>query len=329
MTTGGIAHDANQDQTPASMMAWRVHEFGPPETMQFERVPVPSPGSCEVLVKVHAAGVGPWDGWIRGGRSALPQPLPLTLGSDLSGEAQAVGPDVTDLRVGDQVYGVTNPRFIGSYAEYALASAAMIAKKPTSLTYIEAASVPVIAVTAWQGLFDQAQLKAGQTVLIHGAAGNVGAYAVQIARRTGIRIIATAAAEDLAYVRGLGADTVVDYKTQRFEDVARNVDAVLDLVGGETQTRSFQVLRRGGKLISAVSQPDQDLAKSHGVDAAFFLVNVTAKNLTEISGLIDTGELRTRVGTVIPLGEAREVHFMLEGIRPVPKGKIVLAVDTG
>src|SRR3712207_3080390 len=168
MTTGGIAHDANQDQTPASMMAWRVHEFGPPETMQFERVPVPSPGSGEVLVKVHAAGVGPWDGWIRGGRSALPQPLPLTLGSDLSGEAQAVGPDVTDLRVGDQVYGVTNPRFIGSYAEYALASAAMIARKPASLSYIEAASVPVVAVTAWQGLFDQAQLTARQTVLIHG-----------------------------------------------------------------------------------------------------------------------------------------------------------------
>ena len=142
-------------------------------------------------------------------------------------------------------------------------------------TYIEAASVPVIAVTAWQGLFDQAQLKAGQTVLIHGAAGNVGAYAVQLARRAGIRTIATAATDDLAFVRELGADMVVDFKTQRFEDVARDVDAVLDLVGGETQKRSFQVLRRGGKLISAVSQPDQDLARSHGVDAAFFLVKVT------------------------------------------------------
>ena len=295
--------------------------------MQFERVPVPTPGPGEVLVKVHAAGVGPWDGWIRAGRSALPQPLPLTLGSDLSGEVRAVGPDVTDLRVGDQVYGVTNPRFIGAYAKYALAAAAMIARKPTSLTYNEAASVPVIAVTAWQGLFAQAQLKAGQTVLIHGAAGSVGAYAVQMAHRADIRIIATAAAEDLDYVRDLGADTVVDYRTERFEDVARDVDAVLDLVGGETQTRSFQVLRRGGKLISAVSQPDQDLAKSHGVQAAFFLVNVTAKNLTEISGLIDGGELRTRVGTVIPLAEAREVHLMLEGVQNRPKGKVVLAVD--
>jgi NADPH:quinone reductase-like Zn-dependent oxidoreductase len=182
-TTGNISGEVARHQTGTSMMAWRVHEFGPPETMRFERVPVPTPGPGEVLVKVHAAGIGPWDGWIRGGRSALPQPLPLTLGSDLSGEIEALGPDVAGLGVGDQIYGVTNPRFIGAYAEYALASAAMIARKPASLGYIEAASVPVIAVTAWQGLFDQAELTAGQTVLIHGAAGNVGAYAVQIARR--------------------------------------------------------------------------------------------------------------------------------------------------
>jgi NADPH:quinone reductase-like Zn-dependent oxidoreductase len=270
MTTNSSSHEEARDQVDTSMMAWRVHEFGPPEAMKFERVPRLVPGPGEVLVKVHAAGVGPWDGWIRAGRSVLPQPLPLTLGSDLSGDIQAVGPDVSDLRVGDQVYGVTNPRAIGAYAEYALASAAMIARKPTSLTYIEAASVPVIAVTAWQGLFDQAQLKAGQSVLIHGGAGNVGAYAVQLARRAGIRTIATAATDKVAFVRKLGADTVIDFQTQRFEDAARNVDAVLDLVGGETQKRSLQVLRRGGKLISAVSHSEQDLAKSHGVDATFF-----------------------------------------------------------
>ncbi len=320
-------HLSSRDQVDTSMMAWRVHEFGPPETMQFERVPVPNPGPGEVLVKVHAAGVGPWDGWIRAGRSALPQPLPLTLGSDLSGDIQAAGPDVSDLCVGDQIYGVTNPRFVGAYAEYALASAAMIARKPTSLTYIEAASVPVIAVTAWQGLFDQAQLKAGQSVLIHGGAGNVGAYAVQLARRAGIRTIATAATEQVAFVRELGADTVIDFQTQRFEDEVRDVDAVLDLVGGETQKRSFQVLRQGGKLISAVSPPDQDLAKSHGVDAAFFLVNVTTRHLTEIADLIDRGDLKTRVSAILSLADAREAHFILEGRRPRPKGKIVLALD--
>ncbi|WP_432761362.1 NADP-dependent oxidoreductase [Rhizobium mayense] len=310
------------------MMAWRVHEFGPPPAMTFESISRPTPGPGEVLIKVHAAGVGPWDGWIRAGKSALPQPLPLTLGSDLSGEIEALGPDVADLAVGDQVYGVTNPRFIGAYAEYALASAAMIARKPTSLNYIDAASVPVIAVTAWQGLFDEAQLKAVQTVLIHGAAGNVGAYAVQLARRAGIQTIVTAAKQDFAYLRELGADTLVDYHTERFEDAARDVDAVFDLVGGETQQRSFQVLRRGGKLTSAVSQPDQELAKRHGVDAAFFLVNVTTRYLTEIAGLIDSGALRTRVGTVLPLTDAYEAHLMLEGLRPTPKGKIVLEVGT-
>ena len=328
MTTGNISIEEARHQVGTSMMAWRVHEFGPSETMRFERVPVPTPGHGEVLVKVHAAGVGPWDGWIRGRKKRASATAPLTLGSDLSGEIEALGPDIAGMRIGDQVYGVTNPRFIGAYAEYALASAAMIARKPASLSYIEAASVPVIAVRAWQGLFDHAQLTAGQTVLIHGAAGNVGAYAVQLARRAGIRSIATAGTDDLAYVRELGADTVVDFRTERFEDAARDVDAVLDLVGGETQTRSFQVLRRGGKLVSAVSNPDQELARSHGVDATFFLVKITTEHLAELADLIDRGDLKTRVGIALPLADAREAHFMLEGRRPPPKGKIVLAVET-
>jgi NADPH:quinone reductase-like Zn-dependent oxidoreductase len=319
-------HQANEDPTHASMMAWRVHEFGPPSVMRFERVPRPNPGPGEVLVKVEAAGVGPWDGWIRAGKSALPQPLPLTLGSDLAGEIVALGPEVSDFRVGDQVYGVTNPRFIGAYAEYALASAAMVSRKPASLNFIEAASVPVIAVTAWQALFDQAHLKAGETVVIHGAAGNVGGYAVQLARRAGLRIIGTAATDDIAFVLSLGANTVIDFRTQRFEEEVRDADAVVDLVGGETQTRSFQVLHRGGKLISAVSRPDQHLAQSHGVEAAFFLVNVTSQHLAEIARIIDSGQMTTRVGAVLTLADARAAHMMLEGLQPRSKGKIVLTV---
>jgi NADPH:quinone reductase-like Zn-dependent oxidoreductase len=306
------------------MLAWRVHEYGPPDVMRLDSIATPEPGPGEVLVKVEAAGVGPWDGWIRAGRSALPQPLPLTLGSDLAGEVVAAGHGVSRPRVGEFVYGVTNPRFVGAYAEYALASAAMIARKPTSLNCIEAASVPVIAVTAWEALFDKAQLTNGQTVLIHGAAGNVGAYAVQLASRAGLRIIATAAMDDAPFLRELGAHEVIDCQ-MRFEDSVRDVDAVIDLVGGDTQRRSFQVLRRGGKLISAVSEPDKDLAQRHGIEAAFFLVNVTSSRLAEIAGLIDGG-LRVRVGAVLPLAEAREAHLMLEGIRPRPKGKIVLSV---
>ncbi|WP_292576932.1 NADP-dependent oxidoreductase [Mesorhizobium sp.] len=328
MIPSSTVREANVDQSDSSMMAWRVHEFGGPDVMRFEQIPRPNPGPGEVLIKVEAAGVGPWDGWIRAGKSVLPQPLPLTLGSDLSGEIVAAGSGASDLRAGEQVYGVTNPRFIGAYAEYAVASAAMVSRKPSSLTHIEAASVPVIAMTAWQGLFDQAQLKAGQTVLIHGAAGSVGAYAVQLARRAGLRTFATAAMEDVPYVHDLGASTVIDFQTQRFEKAVRDADAVIDLVGGETQERSFQVLRRGGKLISAVSHPDQNLARSHGVEAAFFLVKVTSQHLAEIAGLIDGGNLKTHVGAVLPLADAHEAHLMLEGVRPRPKGKIVLTVGT-
>ena len=326
MTPSSIVHQVGEERTHSTMMAWRVHEFGSPETMKFERVPRPEPGPGEVLVKVAAAGVGPWDGWIRSGKSALPQPLPLTLGSDLSGEIVAMGPGATELRVGDQVYGVTNPQFVGAYAEYALASAGMVSNKPTSLTHVEAASVPVVAVTAWQALFDHAHLKAGQTVVIHGAAGNVGSYAVQLAQHAGVQTVVTASTGDVSAVRNLGANTVIDYRTQRFEEEVQSADAVIDLVGGETQDRSFQVLRRGGKLISAVSRPDQDLAKRYGVEATFFLVDVTSQYLTKIARFIDGGKLRTNVGAVLPLADAREAHLMLERVRPHPKGKIVLDV---
>jgi NADPH:quinone reductase-like Zn-dependent oxidoreductase len=326
MTPSSIVPQANEERTHSTMMAWRVHEFGSPEVMKFERVPRPEPSPGEVLVKVAAAGVGPWDGWIRSGKSALPQPLPLTLGSDISGEIVAMGPGDTELRAGDEVFGVTNSRFIGAYAEYALASAGMVSSKPTSLSHVEAASVPVIAVTAWQALFDHAQLEAGQTVVIHGAAGNVGSYAVQLAHLAGVQTIATVSTGDISVARNLGANTVIDYRTRRFEEEVRNADAVIDLVGGETQERSFEVLCRGGKLISAVSRPDQDLAKRYGVEAAFFLVNVTSQYLTKIARFIDDGKLRTKVGAVLPLADAREAHLMLERVRPQPKGKIVLDV---
>jgi NADPH:quinone reductase-like Zn-dependent oxidoreductase len=308
------------------MKAWRVNSFGGTEAMNLEDVALPQPGAGEILVKVHAAGVGPWDGWIRSGHSALPQPLPLTLGSDLSGTVAAVGEGVTDFAEGEPVYGVTNPRFIGAYAEYAVAKAGMIAGKPQSLTHEEAASVPVIAVTAWQALFEQARVGQGQAVLIHGAAGNVGAYAVQFARQSGAKVIATSGTADIETVRALGADGVIDYRRQRFENEVRDVDVVLDLVGGETQAWSFAVLKPGGMLVSAVSQPDQALAARHGVKALFFLVEVTTLHLTRIAEMIDAGELRVNVGQVLPFAEARAAHEMLEGGRPHPQGKIVLNV---
>jgi NADPH:quinone reductase-like Zn-dependent oxidoreductase len=324
--TDTLAIDSAQRSIPSTMKAWRVHHFGPPDAMVFEAVARPDPGSGEVLIKVRAAGVGPWDAWIRSGKSALPQPFPLTLGSEMSGTIEAVGPDVSEMTFGEEVFGVTNSRFIGAYAEYALASSGMIARKPRRLTYVEAASVPVVAVTACQGLFDYARLEAGQTVVIHGAAGNVGAYAVQLARLARLRTIATVSTEDMDYVRALGADRVVDFRTQRFEDEIKDADAVLDLVGGDTQTRSFQVLRPGGRLVSAVSKPDQGLAKQNRVTATFFLVEVTTERLNRIAELIDRGELKTHVGVAIRLDEGREAHMMLEGRSSRPKGKIILQV---
>jgi NADPH:quinone reductase-like Zn-dependent oxidoreductase len=313
-----------QGPARSSMLAWRVHVFGPPEQMILEEVPKPDPGPGEVLVRVHAAGVGPWDGWIRAGKSALPQPLPLTLGSDLSGEVVAIGPGVSDFGLGDNVFGVTNPQFVGAYAESAVAKAAMLARKPRSLTHAEAASVPVVAVSAWQALFEYAGLEDGQTVVILGAAGNVGAYAVQLARRAHVKSVATSGPDDVAYVRSLGADKVINYRTQKIEDEVASADAVLDLVGGETQTRSFQVLRPGGKLISAVSEPDQERAKRHGVRALFFLVEVTTERLRRIAELVDRCELKTRIGVVLPFADAPQAHMMLEAQRRAPKGKIVL-----
>jgi NADPH:quinone reductase-like Zn-dependent oxidoreductase len=311
---------------PQTMQAIRVHAFGGPEVLSLETIACPHPGSGEVLVRIKAAGVGPWDGWVRGGKSVIPQPLPLTPGSDLAGVVEAVGADVGDFAVGEAVYGVTNPRFTDAYAEYAIAKATMISGKPETLSFVEAASVPVIAVTAWQALFEHARVQPGQTILIHGAAGSVGAFAVQMAKLAEMRVIATAGSDDLDYVRSLGAERAIDYRAGRFDEQIQGVDAVIDLVGGETQARSCSVLKPGGYLISAVSQPDPDLAELHRVHARFFLVDVTTMDLTRVAEMIDAGELKTRVGLVMPLTDARIAHEMLEGMRSAPSGKIILKV---
>jgi NADPH:quinone reductase-like Zn-dependent oxidoreductase len=220
-----------------------------------------------------------------------------------------VGTGVIQFNPGEEVFGVTNKQFCGAYAEYAVASAEMVAARPRSLSFVEAASVPVVAVTAYQMLFDYAQMKAGQAVLIHGAAGNVGAYAVQLAKQAELQIFATAGPADIDYVRGLGAQTVVNYKTTKFEDVVHPVDAVLDTVGGETQHRSFRVLKPGGILVSVISPPPQPA----GFRAVFFLVDVTSIRLGELAGLLDSRKLSAEVGSVLPLEEARRAHEMLAG----------------
>jgi NADPH:quinone reductase-like Zn-dependent oxidoreductase len=310
------------------MQAIRVHHFGGLDSLVAEDVPRPTPGDGEVLLRVKAAGVGPWDAWIRSGRSVLPQPLPLTLGSDVAGIVEHVGPGVVHFSAGDGVFGATNGQFTGGYAEYAVASAAKLARMPQGMGFIEAASVPVVACTAWQMVFEHGAIDATKRVLVHGAAGNVGAYAVQFAKRVAREVVATAASDDAEYVRMLGADRVIDFHSTRFEEVLTEVDVVLDTIGGETQDRSFTVLKPGGVLVSAVSEPDPQKAAQHGVRALFFLVEVSSPRLEQITALIDAGELHSRVGDVLPLADAKLAHEMLAG-KPHKRGKIVLTVDGG
>jgi len=306
------------------MKANRIHLYGPPEVIVFEEAEMPVPRFGEVLVKVAASGAGPWDCWVRAGSSVLPQPLPLTLGSDLAGVVEAVGPSVVAFKPGDEVFGVTNAGFTGANAEYAVASTAMIAVNPRKLTYVYAASMPVVAVTAWQMLFDHGELAPGETVLVHGAAGNVGSYAVQFAHLSGARVIATASAQDLDKVRGLGAEKVIDFRAQRFEEELKDIDVVIDTVGGGVQRRSFLVLKPGGRLVSAVSKPNAQEAERRSVHAGFILVDVTTPALAKIASLVDEGKVSVAVSTVLPLDQLRIAHEMMEGMRPKPRGKIVL-----
>ena len=307
------------------MKAIRVHKFGPPEVISYEDIPKPEAGEGEVVVRVKAVGIGPWDALVRSGKSALPQPLPLTLGSDICGVVDSIGPGVEELKIGDEVFGVTNEHFTGAYAEYAVAKAAMIASKPTTLNDTHAASVPVVAVTAWQMLFDYARLAPGQSVLIHGGAGNVGAYAVQLGKQAGALVIATANGKDAGYLRSLGADGVIDYRLKRFEDRVKEVEVIIDTVGGETLDRSYGILKRGGILVSSATVPSEEQAAPYGIRAVFLFVQVTRERLQKIAGLIDAGKLRTEVGEVLWLDEARRGHEMLEGA-PHRRGKIVIKV---
>lgn len=305
------------------MKAARIHKFGGPEVVVIDDLSRPNPGAGELLVRVRAAGVAPWDAIIREGKSKVSPPPPLTLGSDLSGIVEEVGPGVLDFRIGDDVYGVTNAQFCGANAEFADASAAMVAKKPRSLSHLEAASVPVVAVTAWQMLFEYAHVVAGQSILILGAGGNVGAYAVQLAARTGLDIVAVAGLKDLELVRSLGATTALDYRTVNFEEAIPQVDVLIDTVGGETLERTFEKLKSGGVLVSVVST--KPLPQRTGVRSVFFYAEVTTARLGVLTKLFEEEKLSARVGSVLPLKDAQSAHYMLAGA-PHKPGKIVLEI---
>jgi NADPH:quinone reductase-like Zn-dependent oxidoreductase len=299
--------------------AARIHSFGPPDVVVVEDVPMPLPGPGEVLVRVMAAGVAAWDAIIREGRSKVsPQP-PLTLGSDLSGVVEQVGPGVSDFAPTDEVYGVTNPQFCGAQAEFAVAMAGMIARKPQSLGYVEAASAPVVAVTAWQMLLQYGQATRGQTVMVVGAAGNVGAYAVQMAVDAGIHVVAIAHLADQDLLHSLGVKSIIDLSKPAFEQDLPQVDVILDTVGGSTLQRCVAALKPGGKLVTSVST--QPLPAG----AIFFYAEVTTARLQTLTPLFEASRITARVGSVLPLSEVRQAQGMLAGA-PHKSGKIVLQI---
>jgi NADPH:quinone reductase-like Zn-dependent oxidoreductase len=304
--------------------AVRVHRFGSLDAMSYDEVPIPTPADDEVLVRVRAASVGPWDALVRTGNSGLPQPLPLTLGSDLAGVVESVGRDVSTFRPGDDIFGVTNPSFTGAYAEYAVAKAGSIAKKPATLNFVAAAAIPVVSVTAWLMLFKYAGLTAGQSVLIDAASGSVGEFAVQLAHLQGVRVVASVSFGDPDYIRSLGADEIINLRSGSASRTGGPVDAVIDLAGGDVQGKAILLLKSGGIIVSAVSAPDPKLLAQRGARGEFFIVNVTTADLVTIAARIDSGALRAHVGAVLPLSKAREAHEMLEGTRARVPGKIVL-----
>jgi NADPH:quinone reductase-like Zn-dependent oxidoreductase len=322
-----VAQQASSHPAGATMKAIRIHEFGGVEVLKYEDAPrPPTPGDGEMLVRVHAAAVNPVDAGIRrGGMGRGQRALPLIPGFDVSGVVEQVGPGVTKFKHGDAIFAFLALNRGGAYAEYAIVREAEAAPKPQKLSHIEAAAVPLTSLTAWQALFDTAKLTPGQSVLIHGGSGGVGTMAVQLAKWKGGKVYATASAKNLELLKQLGADEAIDYTTQRFEEIARNVDVVLDTVGRDTQQRSWQTLKDGGVLVSIVgpATPPPD-AKDRGVRGAAILVKPDPDELTQIARLIDDGKLKPVVSAVLPVSEAAKAHELIESRHT--RGKIVLKV---
>ena len=324
-TTPGV-HLSNGGEFLATMKAVRIHDYGGPEVLRHEDAPQPEPAAGEVLVRVHAAAVNPIDWKVRAGylKSMIRYPLPMIPGWDFSGVVEAAGNGVTEWKKGDEVYGRPDLGRDGAYGEYIAVRAPEIANKPKSLDHIHAAAIPLAGLTAWQAIFNVGGLSAGQKILIHAASGGVGSFAVQLAKWKGAYVIGTASARNHDFLRQLGADETIDYQSARFEDAVRDVDVVLDSLAGETRTRSWQVLKKGGILVSILGPPSAEEATRYGVRAGSLLVQPNAAELRELAALADSGKLRTIVETVLPLKEAARAQEINQTLHT--RGKIVLQV---
>ena len=317
------AQAVSGDEKPM-MKAVVAHGYGAPEVLKFEEVPRPEPKDDEALVHVIASGVNPADPLTLSGKYAREwgTHLPLIPGYDIAGVVEKVGAKITNLKAGDAVYGY--PTFGGGWAEFVTVKEWEVASKPKSLSFAEAAAVPMCGLTAWQALVDTAQLQAGQTVLIHGGSGGVGSFAVQIAKARGATVIATASTANQDLLKKLGADVAIDYAKTKFEDVAKDVDAVLDPVGKETLARSYGVVKKDGIVMSLVARPDPEEIKKRGIRGAAISVHPDAEDLAEIAYLIDTGKIKPVVTQILPLSEA--IAAQRQAATHHTRGKVALRI---
>jgi NADPH:quinone reductase-like Zn-dependent oxidoreductase len=308
------------------MKAVEIHHYGGPEELKYEEANIPDIHPDDVLVRVYASGVNPVDWKIRqGGHKTDHDPdLPRILGWDFSGVIEKVGDKVTTFKAGDEVYGRPDLTRDGTYAEYVAVRATEIARKPKTIDHKAAAGVALAALTAWQGLFEHGQLQAGQRVLIHGASGGVGTFAVQMAKWRGAYVIGTASGKNTEFVKELGADEVIDYETTDFSTQVRGIDVVFDTQGGEVQEKSLNVLIQGGTIVSTVGIQGADAIKAKGLRSAAYMAQSRTKDLQQIAQLIDSGAVIPVISKILPLKDAAEAHRI--GEKGHVRGKIVLQV---
>ncbi len=298
-----------------------INEYGDKSVLNYTDVKSPEPEADEVLVKVRVAAVNPVDWKVRDGLGEVfGFKLPLILGCEITGTIEDVGADVKNFKTGDKVFGFIAKH--GGYAEYVVAKESEIVKKPQDIDFKNAAAIPVGTLTAWQAIFDAANLTGGQKILIHGASGGVGSMAVQLAKAKGAYVVATASGKNEEFVKNLGADEFVDYTRAKFETVVIDADVVFDTIGGDTQERSFQVLKKGGFLVSIVAPPSPESAEKYGVKAQMIAVQPNAEQLAEITELVEEGKVKTHVEKVLPLSEVKKAHKLSEARHT--RGKIVL-----
>jgi NADPH:quinone reductase-like Zn-dependent oxidoreductase len=332
------------------MKAFIVDRYGSNDGVRFGEMPDPELRENDVLVQIHAASVNPLDLKIRDGKLKLilPYRLPLILGNDLAGVVVGVGSQVRRFKPGDEVYARPDQDRIGAFAEFISMNEDTVANKPKELTMEEAASIPLVGLTAWQALIERANLKKGQKVLIHAGSGGVGTFAIQLAKHVGAIVATTTSTANLDWVKRLGADIVIDYRKDDFETILRDYDVVLDTLGGETLKKSLRVLKPGGKLISLSGPPDPDFAKDigstwtlrlvmrllsyrirkkarrHHVSYSFLFMRASGDQLREIGSLINSGIIRPVVDRVFPFASTKEALVYVEKGRA--KGKVIVKV---